>query len=154
MARNGVIGRDNCLPWHLPADLKHFKALTMGKPLVMGRKTWESLPGLLPGRRHIVVTRNPAYVAAGAETAHSLEEAIALASDAGEVMVVGGANLYAQALSLADRIHLTLVDAEFDGDTHFPEIEPADWTETERERHPADEKNRWPYIFTTLVRAR
>jgi dihydrofolate reductase len=153
MARNRVIGRDNHLPWHLPADLKHFKALTMGKPMVMGRKTWESLPGLLPGRRHIVVTRNPAYAASGAETAHSLEEAIAMAKDATEIMVVGGANLYAQALPIAGTVYLTLVDAEFEGDTHFPDIDPSDWTETERERHPADETNRWPYVFTTLVRA-
>ncbi|WP_306292452.1 dihydrofolate reductase [Solemya velum gill symbiont] len=94
MTRNRIIGRNNELPWHLPADLKHFKALTMGKPIIMGRKTWESLPGLLPGRQHIVVTRNPDYVAEDATIALSLDEAIAAAGDVPEVMIIGGANVY------------------------------------------------------------
>ena len=153
MARNRVIGRANRMPWHLPADLRHFKALTMGKPIVMGRRTWESLPGLLPGRRHILVTRNPVYRAEGAEIAGSLDEAVALAGDADDVMVVGGAQLYAQALGIADRIHLTLIEADIDGDAFFPELDPAHWREAAREAHPGDDRNPWPYVFLEFVRS-
>ena len=153
MARNRVIGRGNRLPWHLPADLKRFKALTMGKPIVMGRRTWESLPGLLPGRRHIVVTGNPVYRAEGAEIAGSLEEALALAGDADEVMVVGGAQLYAHALGIANRIHLTLIEADIDGDAFFPELDTAHWRQTAREAHPPDDRNPWPYVFLEFVRS-
>ena len=123
MARNRVIGKDNRLPWYLPADLQHFKKITMGKPMIMGRRTWESLPGLLPGRRHIVITRDLAYKADGAEVAHSLEQAIQLAGDVEEIMLVGGANLYAQALDIADRMQLTEIDLDVDGDAWFPEFE-------------------------------
>ena len=153
MAKNNVIGRDNDLPWYLPADLKHFKAITMGKPMVMGRKTWESLPGLLPGRRHIVVTRNPEYEAQGAEVALSLEEAIASAGDVDEIMVVGGAHLYALALPYADRLHLTLIDDEFEGDAYFPPIDESAWRQISSEEHGPDEKNRYRYRFVTLERA-
>jgi dihydrofolate reductase len=152
MAPNGVIGHDNRLPWHLPADLRHFKAVTMGKPMIMGRRTWESLPGLLPGRRHIVVTHNSGYQADGAEVAHSLEEAIATAGDVEEVMIVGGGNLYAQALPLADRIYLTQVDMEVEGDAFFPALDESQWLELESEAHPADEKNPFPYRFRMLGR--
>jgi dihydrofolate reductase len=154
MACNRVIGRDKVLPWHLPADLRHFKALTMGKPMIMGRRTWESLPGLLPGRRHIVVTRNPDYRAAGAEVVHSLDEAIVAAHPAEEIMVVGGANLYAQALPMAERIYLTLIDAEIDGDTRFPSWDADEWVETASDSHPADDRNAYACRFVTLEKAR
>ncbi|WP_456404421.1 type 3 dihydrofolate reductase [Thiolapillus sp.] len=150
MARNRVIGKDNGLPWRLPADLQHFKQITMGKPMIMGRKTWESLPGLLPGRPHIVVTRNPDYNAEGATVVHSLEEGFAAAGDADEIMIVGGANLYAQALSHAQRMYLTQIDVEVDGDAWFPEYDLGKWRETASETHPANEKNPFDYLFITL----
>lgn len=150
MTPDRVIGRDNSLPWHLPADLKHFKQVTMGKPIVMGRRTWESLPGLLPGRRHIVITRNAAYRAEGAEIAHSLAQALTLAGDAEEIMIVGGAELYAQALPLAHRIYLTLVDAEVQGDAYFPAYDQDRWREIASESHPGDDKNSFAYSFKLL----
>lgn len=150
MTRDRVIGKDNRLPWHLPADLQHFKQITMGKPMIMGRKTWESLPGLLPGRLHIVVTRNKAYAAEGASISHSLEAAIWQAGDVPEIMIVGGANLYAQTLSLAQRIYLTEIDLDIEGDAWFPDFDPARWRETRREEHAADEQNRVNYRFITL----
>ena len=152
MARNCVIGRDNKLPWHLPADLRHFKELTLGKPIIMGRKTWESLPSLLPDRRHIVVTRQQDYVAEGAETAASLDAAIAHAGDVGEVMIVGGANLYAQALPVADRLYMTLVDADIQGDAYFPEFDMDAWRVIDESSAPADAKNRYGLRFLTLER--
>ncbi len=150
MARNRVIGHENRLPWHLPADLQHFKAVTMGKPMVMGRKTWESLPGLLPGRPHIVVSRNWDYRAEGAKVVHSLEEAIEAAGQVDELMIVGGANLYAQALSLARRMYLTLIDVEVEGDAWFPAFDMDEWRETAREGHQADQQNPHDYQFITL----
>jgi dihydrofolate reductase len=153
MARNRVIGIDNKLPWHLPADLQHFKATTLGKPMIMGRKTWESLPGLLPGRPHIVVSRDPGYVAEGAQVADSLEAAIALAGElADEAMIIGGANLYAQALPLADRLYLTLVDAELEGDAWFPDFDEDDWRLDAREDHAPDDRNPYPYRFLSYTR--
>ena len=152
MARNRVIGRDNRLPWHLPADLRHFKELTLGKPIIMGRKTWESLPGLLPDRRHIIVTRQQDYVARNAETAPDLESAIALAGDVDEVMIVGGASLYARALPLADRLYLTFIDADIDGDTRFPAWETGAWVQTADDPHPPDDRNPFGYRFVTLER--
>jgi dihydrofolate reductase len=149
MARNGVIGRDNRLPWRLPADLQHFKALTLGKPMVMGRRTWESLPGLLPGRRHIVVSRNPEYRADGVDRVSSIDEAIRLLQASPEIMIVGGAQLYAAILPNADRLYLTRVDAEVAGDAKFPEIDWSQWQETARESRPADESN--PYACTFLT---
>jgi len=153
MARNRVIGRDNQLPWHLPADLRHFKELTLGKPILMGRKTWESLPGVLPGRRHIVVTRRQDYVADGAETAADLDAAIALAGEVEEIMIVGGATLYAEALPIADRLYMTLVDADIEGDTRFPEFDMDAWRVIDESPAPADEKNRYNLRFLTLERA-
>ncbi len=150
MARNRVIGHENRLPWHLPADLAHFKAVTMGKPMVMGRKTWESLPGLLPGRPHIVVSRNRGYRAEGATVVHSLEEAIDAAGQVDELMIVGGANLYAQALSLARRMYLTLIDVEVEGDARFPAFDMDEWRETAREGYQADQRNPHDYQFITL----
>lgn len=152
MARNRVIGRGNRLPWRLPADLAHFKVVTMGKPMIMGRKTWESLPGLLPGRRHIVVTRNPDYTAPGATVVHSLQEAIAAAGGVPEVMVVGGANLYAQALPLAGRLYLTEIEADVEGDVWFPDFDRSAWRELARERHGSDDNNPYDYLFLTLER--
>ncbi|MEJ2575943.1 MAG: dihydrofolate reductase [Gammaproteobacteria bacterium] len=151
VARNGVIGRANRLPWHLPADLRHFKRVTLDRPVIMGRRTWESLPGLLPRRRHIVVTRTPGYRAEGAEVAGSLEDALALAGN-DPAAVIGGAQLYAQALPLADRLLLTEIDAEIDGDTLFPAFDRSAWRETARESHPADDRNPYPYAFVTLRR--
>ena len=153
MARNRVIGLDNKLPWHLPADLRHFKEVTLGKPIIMGRRTWESLPGLLPERRHIVITRQQDYVAEGAETAASLDAAIALAGDVDEVMIVGGANLYAQALPIADRLYVTLVDAEVDGDAIFPDFDMDAWRVIDESSAPADGKNRYNLRFLTLERS-
>ncbi len=147
MTRNRIIGRNNELPWHLPADLKHFKALTMGKPMIMGRKTWESLPGLLPGRQHIVVSRNPDYVAQDAILALSLDEAIAAAGDAPEVMIIGGANLYQQALEIANTLYITLIDMEVEGDVSFPPLDKTVWTQSQFEHHSADEKNPHDYSF-------
>jgi len=152
MAENRVIGIENRLPWRLPADLQHFKALTMGKPIIMGRKTWESLPGLLPGRHHILVTGNRDYRAEGCTVVNSIQGALAAAGDAPEVMIVGGAALYAQMIPLADRIYLTQVHTEVDGDALFPEYDSSQWIEVERQRHEADEKNPTAYTFVTLVR--
>ena len=153
-ARNGVIGIDGRLPWHLPADLKRFKALTMGKPMIMGRKTFDSLPGLLAGRRHIVLTRDAAWRADGAEPVRDLAQALAAAgpdSAAVEAMVIGGAEIFALALPLATRIELTEVDADIPGDTHLPPL-GAGWRETAREAHaPSGDKP--GYAFVTLERA-
>jgi dihydrofolate reductase len=152
MADNRVIGRDNGLPWRLPADLRHFKALTLGKPIVMGRKTWESLPGLLPGRRHIVITGNRDYHADDCVVVNSIEAAIEAAGDVEEVMIVGGGALYRAMLPRADRLYLTLVHMEVEGDTHFPDFDPSAWRETARESHGADDSNPCPYTFLTLER--
>jgi len=146
------IGKDGRMPWHLPADLKHFKAVTLGKPVIMGRRTHESIGRALPGRRNIVVTRNPGYRAEGCEVAHSLQEALDLAGDAPEVMVIGGAGLYREALPLADRIYLTRVAGQFDADTHFPGFAAGKWQEKERVHRPADERNACACEFIVLER--
>jgi dihydrofolate reductase len=148
-AANGVIGRDGTLPWHLPADLRHFKALTSGKPMIMGRKTFESFPAPLPGRRHIVLTRDRAWHAAGAEVAHTPDQALDLAGDT-DVSVIGGAEVFAVFDQRASRIELTEIHAEFAGDTVMPPPGPA-WREVGREEHPAHE-GRPGYAFVTLVR--
>jgi len=148
---SGVIGRDNKLPWRLSEDLKHFKALTMGHPMVMGRKTWESLPGKLPGRPHIVVTRNPAYQAEGATVVTSLHAAVAAAGETDEVFVIGGAELYAQAFEFADRLQLTEIDADFEGDAWFPNWDRSKWREAARETHRTDAG--LGYAFVTYERA-
>lgn len=149
-ASNGVIGRDGGLPWHLPADLKRFKALTMGSPMVMGRKTFDSLPGLLPGRRHVVLTRDPAWSAPGAEVAHSVEQAIGGASD--RVWVIGGAEIFDLSLPHASRIELTEVLADVAGDIVMPDPrENGRWREVWSEEHPADGE-RPAFRFVTLER--
>ncbi|SEI74439.1 dihydrofolate reductase [Azotobacter beijerinckii] len=143
VAANRVIGRDNRMPWHLPADLKHFKASTLGKPIVMGRKTWDSLGRPLPGRLNLVVSRQPGLALEGAETFASLEAALARADawareqGASEVMLIGGAELYAQALPQAVRLYLTRIDLAPAGDAFFPAWSPADWRRASREEHPA-----------------
>jgi dihydrofolate reductase len=144
-ADNGVIGNKGALPWHIPEDLKHFKTRTMGKPMVMGRKTFESLPGLLPGRRHIVVTRDPAWTAEGAEVAHDAESAIALAGDAPEITVIGGAEIYRLFLPLAHKIELTEVHRSPEGDAKMPPL-GAGWRVAAREMGGPD------IDFVTLVR--
>jgi len=133
MAENHVIGRNNQLPWRLPADLKRFKALTMGKPIVMGRKTWESLGRPLPGRTNIVITRDIGYQAEGCVVVHSIDQALEVAAGSDEVMVIGGEKLYQQVLDRADRLYLTLVKSDVEGDTWFPEFDLTQWREVQRE---------------------
>ena len=149
-AKGGVIGRDGALPWRLPADLKRFKALTMGTPMIMGRKTFESLPGLLPGRSHIVLTRSPEWRADGAEVAHSADAALALAGE-GRVSIVGGAEVYRLMLPHTTRIELTEVHAEVEGDARVPPFGP-EWRESAREDHAADGETP-AFSFVTLERA-
>ena len=150
-ADNGVIGRDGALPWHLPADLKHFKALTLGTPMVMGRKTFDSFPAPLPGRRHIVLTRDRGWQAEGAEVAHDVAGAVALAGDAPVISVIGGAEIFIQFMPLADRIELTEVHVDAAGDTLLPPFDGDYWRQARREEHaPAD--GRPAYSFVTLER--
>lgn len=152
-ADNGVIGRDNGLPWHIPADLKRFKVLTMGRPMIMGRKTFESLPGLLPGRRHIVLTRSAGWQPDGAETAPTIDAALALAgkgNDEDDVAIIGGAQIYALFLPLASRIELTEIHANIPGDAHMPLIGDG-WRELWREDHGPD-GNSPAFSFVTLER--
>jgi dihydrofolate reductase len=149
-AENGVIGRGGVLPWHIPADLKHFKAVTMGAPMIMGRKTFESLPRLLPGRRHIVLTRDRAWAAAGADVVQSVEEALVRA-DGERVTVIGGAEIFELFKPVADRVELTEVHARPEGDTFLEPFEPVHWREVERETHGA-QAERPPFSFVTLAR--
>ena len=150
-AANGVIGRGGGLPWHIPADLKRFKALTMGSVMIMGRRTFDSLPGLLPGRRHIVLTRDTQWSAPGAEVAHNIDQALELAGDA-PVSVIGGAEIFAMFMPLATRIELTEVLADIDGDTVMADPRSgASWNETHREEHPAQGETP-PFRFVTLER--
>jgi dihydrofolate reductase len=154
MAENRVIGRNNQLPWHIPADLGHFKTLTMGKPIIMGRKTHESIGRPLPGRDNIVITADRLYQAEGCQVVHSIDQALQAAGSCEEAMIIGGANLYRQTLKDAGRLYLTLVKAEPQGDAWFPEIEPQQWREIEREAHKADQNNEYDYDFVVLDRAR
>ena len=149
-ARNGVIGAQGKLPWHLPADLRRFKALTIGKPMIMGRKTFESFPAPLPGRRHIVLTRDAGWSAAGAEVAHCVKDALALAGD-GDVAVIGGAEVFALFDDVADRAEATVIWKDYEGDAVF-HLEQVGWVETAREHHPADGDTP-AYTFLTLERA-
>ncbi len=155
LARNYVIGRANQLPWHLPADLAHFKRRTLDKTLIMGRRTWESLPGLLPRRRHIVVTRDPDYQAPGCLLAPTPEAALALAGGEEEVMVIGGEALYRALLPRAGRLYLTLVETWIEnGDAFFPPWAAAEWREIEREDRARDEANPLNLSFVSLERVR
>lgn len=152
MDRNRLIGRGNALPWHLPADLAHFKSITLGKPIVMGRKTYESIGRPLPGRHNIVVSRNPDFSAPGCTVVASVEAALAAAGDVPEVMVIGGAQVYAEALPRAQRIYLTRVDAAFEGDAWFPALDAAVWRECHCAEHAPDDRNPYPYVFLVLER--
>ena len=154
MAENQVIGRNNQLPWHIRADLRHFRKLTMGRPIIMGRRTHESIGRPLPGRDNIVITADRHYQADGCQVVHSIEQALAAAGDCEEAMIIGGANLYRQTLAAADRLYMTLVKAKPEGDTWFPVIEPQQWREIERETHKADEQNDFDYDFVVLDRIR
>ena len=149
---HGGIGRDGGLPWHLPADLKRFKALTMGKPIVMGRKTWDSIGRPLPGRRSLVVSRQPGLAIDGVEVFESLDAALQAASSAPETCVIGGAEIYRQVLPRADVVHLTRVHASVQADTFFPPLDAAEWEEVAREDCPADDRHAYPYSFLTLER--
>ena len=153
VSRNGVIGREGGLPWHISSDLKRFKEITMGKPVVMGRKTWESLPRKpLPGRRNIIITRQGGFAPEGAELAASPEAALALCGDAPDVAVIGGGEIYRLFWPLVDRLYLTEVDLDVAGDTHFPALDPAEWREVGRELHPRGEKDSASFTLRTLDR--
>ena len=152
LAANRVIGRNNALPWHLPADLKRFKALTLGHPVLMGRKTHESIGRPLPGRRNLVITRKRGYIAPGCEVIHSLEQAIAACPGAEEIFVIGGAELYRESLPRAQRLELTEIQAEFEGDAAFPEFSLAQWRETGREIHRDEAGISFRYDFVRYER--
>ena len=158
-AENGVIGRNNALPWHLPEDLRYFKRVTMGKPIVMGRKTFESIGRPLPGRSNIVITRNPDFRPPGVKVVASLEEALSLATEialidgAAELVVIGGAEIYREAIPRAERLYLTEVHARVEGDARLPTIDWGQWREVGRERHAASGANPYDYSFVVYERA-
>jgi dihydrofolate reductase len=154
MARNRVIGANGAIPWHLPDELKQFQRLTMGHHIIMGRKTWESIGRPLPGRTSVVVTRQRGYRAPEAVVANSLDDAIGACGDDSEIFVIGGAELYRQALPLARRLYLTTVDAEIPGDTTMPEFRAGDWREVEATSHPADKRHRYPFRCAVYERNR
>lgn len=157
-ADNGVIGRNNALPWYLPDDLRYFKRVTMGKPIVMGRKTFESIGKPLPGRSNIVISRNPEFQAQGVKVVASLDEALRLAQEIAvmdgvrEMVVIGGAEIYRTAIPRADRLYITEVHASVEGDAHLPDVEWAQWRERERERHEAQGSNPYDYSFVVYDR--
>ncbi|WP_223671207.1 type 3 dihydrofolate reductase [Kangiella shandongensis] len=156
MANDRVIGKDNQMPWHLPADLKHFKAVTLGKSVIMGRKTHESIGMVLPGRKNIIISRNPDYRSdfhnEHCDVVTSLEAALELTKNEDEVMIIGGANIYAQMLDQADKLYLTFIDLDVGGDARFPDWAHHNWKEVSREKHQADEKNPHNYQFVELHR--
>jgi len=159
MARNRVIGRDNALPWRLPDEMRYFMRTTLGKPVIMGRKQWQSMDKPLSKRTNIVITRDRSFVANGAIVVHTLDEALAKARDAlgadaahGEAMVIGGAEIYALALPVADRLYCTKIDADIDGNTHFPEFDERAFREVSREDHRSDERHAYSYSIRVLDR--
>ncbi len=152
MDQNGLIGRDNDLPWRLSADLQYFKQITMGKPIIMGRKTHESIGRPLPGRQNIVISKNNKFMAAGCVLVSSIADALLAAGDVEEVMFMGGASLYEQVLPQVNRLYLTQVHASLEGDTWFPQWDQAAWREISRVDHLADEKNAFDYSFMVLER--
>jgi dihydrofolate reductase len=154
VAENGVIGRNNHLPWRLPEDLAYFKRVTMGHPIVMGRRTYQSIGRPLPGRTNIVVTNNRDFEAPGCIVVHSLDDAWRAADGAEEVSVIGGTALFRDTLPIADRIHLTEVQAKVEGDTFFPAFDRHAWRETEVTRHPADARHQFPFRIVVLDRRR
>jgi len=151
MDNNRLIGSKNGLPWHLPADFKHFKDVTLGKPVLMGRKTFESIGKPLPGRKNIVISRS-AFNAEGVETVGSIDAALDLVADNEEVMIIGGANIYEQMISKAEKMYLTFVDAECEGDAWFPEINQEEWNKTDQQLYEADEKNNFNFTVVTYQR--
>ncbi len=150
--QQGLIGRNNDLPWQLSADLQYFKKVTMGKPIIMGRKTHESIGRALPGRKNIIVTTDQKYMAEGCFIVHSIKEALKECKDVDEVMVMGGASLYKQFLPKANKLYLTLVHADLEGDTWFAEWYSDEWQQISREDHPEDDKNEYPYSFIVYER--
>lgn len=150
MDRNHLIGNNNQLPWHLPADFAHFKSTTMGKPIIMGRKTYESIGKPLPGRTNIVLSRNPETKFEGVVCASNFEEALCAVPDAREIMIIGGSSIYEMLLPQANRLYLTYVEAEFEGDAWFPKFDKNQWPEIENVMRPADEKNAYDCRFVTL----
>lgn len=152
MAQNGVIGRANALPWRLPRDLQRFKAFTLGKAVLMGRRTFESIGRPLPGRANLVLTRDRAWHAGGVDAVHSLEEALAHSGGHAELVAIGGAEVYRLVLPLARRIYLTHVHADVPGDTFFPDFDSTQWADVECSDHPADESHAYPFTFVTLER--
>lgn len=154
MADNGIIGKDGDLPWHLPDDLKHFKAVTLGKPVIMGRRTWAEVGRPLPGRRNIVITRQDDFEAPGAEVVNSLDAALAKVADQPDIMIIGGGQIYREAMPRADQIWRTLVHAEVEGDTFFPQTDWSEWTVAEEKPHLADERHAYAMTFQRLLRKR
>jgi dihydrofolate reductase len=150
---NDVIGRDNALPWYQPADLAYFKRVTMGKPILMGRKTWDSIGKPLPGRRNIVLSRS-GFIAPGTDVVRTLDEACELAAGSPELMVIGGAMIFELAMPRLDHIHLTRVHCVIDGDVFLPKLQPGEWQEVQREERPADERNVYAMSFIELARTR
>ncbi|NVJ48962.1 MAG: type 3 dihydrofolate reductase [Gammaproteobacteria bacterium] len=150
MAKNRVIGLQNQMPWHLPVDLKHFKATTMGKPIVMGRKTFESIGKPLPGRQNVVITRNDAYQVEGVDVVNSFSAALELLAHEPEIMITGGGNIYQQALPLADRLYLTFIDLEVEGDAFFPDFSHLDLSQTDYQKVLADENNPYDCEFVSF----
>ncbi len=147
MANNRVIGKDNKIPWHLPADLQHFKTITMSKPIVMGRKTYESIGRPLPGRQNVVISRNKKFIAGGCDVVESLNAAINLLSDKDEIMIIGGGFLYSQTIDKANKLYLTFINLEIEGDSYFPEYQHLNLRERHREKHLPDGKNIYAYEF-------
>jgi dihydrofolate reductase len=153
MARNRVIGHNNRLPWHLPADLQRFKAVTMGHHIVMGRKTWESIKRLLPGRTSVIITRDPDFVVPGAKIVASLEQALRICGDDPEVFVIGGAQIFRAALPLAQRLYLTTIEADIEGDTYMPALDLSRWQRVREETHPVSATNPLAWRFALYERA-
>ena len=156
MANNRVIGKDNDIPWYLPADLKYFKKITLGHHIIMGRKCFDSIGRPLPKRTNVIVTRNPFYVSSGCLVTHSLEEALEVAEEnhETEAFIIGGAQIYELAMPIIDRLYLTEVDIEVSGDVLFPELDMEDWTLVSEEAHKADEKNEYDYVFKVLEKTK
>ncbi len=152
MAKNRVIGKEGAMPWHLPADFAYFKRMTANHPMIMGRTTFDSLPHVLPGREHFVVTRKINWQHPGCTAFASIEAALQFASDRPLVMVIGGMQIYEQTLAIADQVLLTEIDHSFEGDRYFPPLPPKQWKETHRETHAADQKNKYRYAFVRYER--
>ena len=152
MGKNRVIGKNNSLPWNMPADMKRFRDLTAGKPMIMGRKTYESIGRPLPNRTNIIITRDKNYNVKGCVIAHSIDEAIKAAGNVPEAMVIGGFQIFKEFFPIANKIYLTIIDNNFEGDTYFPEYTKSEWRETKKEEHKKDKENPYDYTFLVLER--